>query len=90
MDGLDVKRIGPSYVVQINFRSPNAEQGVKIANTVIDGYIFDQLNASTRPIGALATGCKSGYRHCGNRPRLRNVPSLNTRRRITLYRPAGL
>ena len=45
MDGLDVKRIGPSYVVQINFRSPNAEQGVKIANTVIDAYIFDQLNA---------------------------------------------
>ena len=45
MDGLDLKRIGPSYVVQINFRSPNAEQGVKIANTVIDGYIFDQLNA---------------------------------------------
>jgi succinoglycan biosynthesis transport protein ExoP len=45
MAGLDVKRNGPSYVVQINFRSANAEQGTKIANTVIDGYIFDQLNA---------------------------------------------
>ena len=43
--GLDVKRVGPSYVVQINFRSPNAEQGTKIANALIDGYIFDQLNA---------------------------------------------
>ena len=45
LTGLDVKRIGPSYVVQINFRSPNAEQATKIANAIIDGYIFDQLNA---------------------------------------------
>ena len=44
-DGLDVRRSGPSYVVQVNFRSPNAEQSTKIANAVIDGYIFDQLNA---------------------------------------------
>ena len=45
MTGLNVRRIGPSYMVQINFRSPNAEQATKIANAVIDGYIFDQLNA---------------------------------------------
>jgi succinoglycan biosynthesis transport protein ExoP len=45
MDGLGVKRTGPSYVVQIDFRSPNAEQGTKIANALIDGYISDQLNA---------------------------------------------
>ena len=45
MSGLNVSRIGPSYMVQINFRSPNAEQATKIANAVIDGYIFDQLNA---------------------------------------------
>jgi polysaccharide biosynthesis transport protein len=45
MDGLEVKRSGPSYVVQIMFRSANAEQGTKIANAMIDGYIFDQLNA---------------------------------------------
>ena len=45
MSGLSVSRIGPSYLVQISFRSPNAEQATKIANAVIDGYIFDQLNA---------------------------------------------
>jgi polysaccharide biosynthesis transport protein len=43
--GTDVKRIGQSYVLQINFRSPNADLATKVANTVIDGYMFDQLNA---------------------------------------------
>ncbi|MFZ2135635.1 MAG: AAA family ATPase [Xanthobacteraceae bacterium] len=43
--GLSVGRIGPSYLVQISFRSPSAEQATKIANAAIDGYIFDQLNA---------------------------------------------
>jgi succinoglycan biosynthesis transport protein ExoP len=42
---LDVKRIGPSYLFAINFRSSNPDQAAKIANAVIDGYIFDQLNA---------------------------------------------
>jgi succinoglycan biosynthesis transport protein ExoP len=45
MGGLDVKRIGQSYVLLISFRSPNADVATKVANTIIDGYIFDQLNA---------------------------------------------
>jgi succinoglycan biosynthesis transport protein ExoP len=44
-NGLSVKRIGQSYMMQIDFRSQNKEQAIKIANTVIDAYIFDQLNA---------------------------------------------
>jgi succinoglycan biosynthesis transport protein ExoP len=44
-NGLSVKRIGQSYMMQIDFRSQNKEQATKIANTVIDAYIFDQLNA---------------------------------------------
>jgi polysaccharide biosynthesis transport protein len=43
--GLDVKRVGQSYLMRIDFHSQNQEQTVKIANAVIDGYIFDQLNA---------------------------------------------
>ena len=43
--GLEVKRVGPSYLVRIDFRSPNPEQAVKVANAMIDAYIFDQLNA---------------------------------------------
>src|SRR5262249_28394275 len=42
---LDVRRIGTSYIMKIDFRSHNREQAVKIADAMIDAYIFDQLNA---------------------------------------------
>jgi polysaccharide biosynthesis transport protein len=43
--GLSIKRLGASYMMQIDFRSENKEQGARIANAMTDGYIFDQLNA---------------------------------------------
>jgi succinoglycan biosynthesis transport protein ExoP len=45
MSQLDIRRIGTSYILRIDFRSRNREQAVKITNTMIDAYIFDQLNA---------------------------------------------
>jgi polysaccharide biosynthesis transport protein len=45
MDGLEARRIGQSYMVQIKFQSHDREQAPKIANATIDAYIFDQLNA---------------------------------------------
>ena len=42
---LDVRRIGTSYIMKIDFRSRNREQAVKIADAMVDAYIFDQLNA---------------------------------------------
>jgi polysaccharide biosynthesis transport protein len=42
---LAVRRIGTSYIMKIDFRSRNSEQAVKIANAMVDAYIFDQLNA---------------------------------------------
>ena len=45
MKQLDVRRIGTSYLMRIDFRSRNREQAVKIVNTMIDAYILDQLNA---------------------------------------------
>jgi len=44
-NGLGIKRLGQSYMMQIDFRSQDGEQAAKIANTMIDAYIFDQLNA---------------------------------------------
>ena len=44
-DGLSIHRIGLSYLIKIDFRSHKPEQAAKIANAMIDGYIFDQLNA---------------------------------------------
>ena len=42
---LNVHRIGASYLIGIDFSSSNAALAVKVANGVIDGYIFDQLNS---------------------------------------------
>ena len=42
---LEVQRVGLSYLIRINFRSTNPELASKIANAVVDGYIYDQLNA---------------------------------------------
>jgi polysaccharide biosynthesis transport protein len=38
-NGLSIKRLGGSYMMQIDFRSENKEQAAKIANTMIDAYI---------------------------------------------------
>jgi succinoglycan biosynthesis transport protein ExoP len=43
-DGLSIKRLGQSYMMNIDFRSQDKERAAKIANTMIDAYIFDQLN----------------------------------------------
>ena len=42
---LSVKRIGLTYVIQIGFRSFNAERAAQITNAVADAYIVDQLEA---------------------------------------------
>jgi succinoglycan biosynthesis transport protein ExoP len=42
---LSVKRIGLTYVIEINFQSHDAERAAHIANEVADAYILDQLEA---------------------------------------------
>jgi polysaccharide biosynthesis transport protein len=44
-NGLNIQRVGQSFMMRINFRSQNKEQATRISNAMIDGYIFDQLNA---------------------------------------------
>lgn len=45
MAGLDIKRVGQSYMLRIDFRSNSPEHAVKVANAMTDAYIFEQLNA---------------------------------------------
>ena len=45
MDGLSIRRSAASYVIGISFQGNNADHAAKIASLIIDGYIFDQLNA---------------------------------------------
>jgi polysaccharide biosynthesis transport protein len=42
---IDAKRLGVSFLIKIDFQSPNPEQAAKIANAMVDAYIVDQLNA---------------------------------------------
>ncbi len=44
-DRLSIKRVGLSYIIQINFRSFDPERAAQIANAVSDSYIVDQLEA---------------------------------------------
>lgn len=42
---LDIKRDGLSYVIEISFRSYDADKAARIANAIVDAYIVDQLDA---------------------------------------------
>jgi succinoglycan biosynthesis transport protein ExoP len=45
MGGLQVRRAGASFMIQIEVRSASADHAMRIANAMVDAYIFDQLNA---------------------------------------------
>jgi polysaccharide biosynthesis transport protein len=40
---LTVRRIGPTYVIEITFRSRNAERAAEVANAIGEAYISEQL-----------------------------------------------
>ena len=42
---LDVRRVGLSYIMRIDVRWHNPDQATKIANAMVDAYVFEQLNA---------------------------------------------
>jgi succinoglycan biosynthesis transport protein ExoP len=48
--GLQVERVGRSYVTDITFESRDPETAAKIANALADGYISDQLNAKQQTL----------------------------------------
>ena len=45
LNGLDVRRVGASYLLRIDYRGNSPEHAAKIANAMVDAYVFDQLNA---------------------------------------------
>jgi len=62
--GLDVRRVGQSYMLRIDFRGGNAGQAAKIANAMVDAYVFcfrsAQCKVSGNPTGwRLAAGATS-------------------------------
>jgi uncharacterized protein involved in exopolysaccharide biosynthesis/Mrp family chromosome partitioning ATPase len=54
-DGLDIRRVGVSYAIEISFRSPDAEEAAKIANATANALVREQLEtkaAAAREGGA--------------------------------------
>jgi uncharacterized protein involved in exopolysaccharide biosynthesis len=45
---LSVKRVGPTYIVEINFESADPERAAQILNTVAETYIMTQMDAKYR------------------------------------------
>ncbi|TYO60837.1 polysaccharide biosynthesis tyrosine autokinase [Bradyrhizobium hipponense] len=44
-NGLSIKRVGVSYVIEISFQALSQEQAAQIANAVADDYIVDSLES---------------------------------------------
>jgi polysaccharide biosynthesis transport protein len=45
LENLEVKRVGATYLIDVDFRSRSPNQAAQIANAVADAYISDQLDA---------------------------------------------
>jgi succinoglycan biosynthesis transport protein ExoP len=43
--GLTAKRVGMSFIIEVSFRSRDAELSAQIVNAVADGYLLDQAGA---------------------------------------------
>lgn len=45
LDGVDVKRVGRTYVLEIDFTSPSPELAAKVAKAIATAYLTDQLDS---------------------------------------------
>jgi polysaccharide biosynthesis transport protein len=59
--GLDVKRVGLSYLVNINFSSPNQEFALKIANAAADAYVVAEMDAKFKNLSEASNWLEGRY-----------------------------
>jgi succinoglycan biosynthesis transport protein ExoP len=60
--GLEVKRAGLSYLVNINFTSPNAELALKVANAAADAYVVAEMDAKYKNLREASNWLEDRYR----------------------------
>jgi succinoglycan biosynthesis transport protein ExoP len=53
--GLTIKRLGLSYVMEIDFQSTDAQRAAQIANAIADAYVVDSLEAKYQSSRRAAT-----------------------------------
>jgi polysaccharide biosynthesis transport protein len=51
MGGVSAKRVGLTYVIEVGFQSRSPDGAAKIANSVVEAYIRDQLDAKVQATG---------------------------------------
>ena len=69
-----VRRIGPSFAVEISFQSHNPARAAEVANAIADAYIADMWSSAGSPIRMRWPGCRSACQSCVGklqRPRTR-------------------
>ena len=63
--GLEVKRVGLTYLIAVNSTSNNPTQAVKIANAAAEAYIVSQMTANFEAIGQASEWLQERYRALG-------------------------
>jgi len=82
LEGIQVRRVAPSYIVQIDFRSRHPAQAAKIANALADAYASEQLTAKFQANRRATDWLRE--RLDTLRP---SAQSSNTRQNTTSYQP---
>ena len=60
-DGLDVRRVGLSYLVNVNFSSHSEALTARIANAAANAYVFAELRAKEQDIGEASNWLQKRY-----------------------------
>jgi succinoglycan biosynthesis transport protein ExoP len=58
---LEVKRVGFSYLVTINYSSENPDKALKVANAAADAYVNAEMDAKFRAIGKASEWLQQRY-----------------------------
>jgi polysaccharide biosynthesis transport protein len=59
--GLDVRRVGLSYLVNIGFTSPKPDLAVKIANAAADAYVIAEMDAKFKSLSQASSWLQDRY-----------------------------
>ena len=88
-DGLDVRRVGLSYLVNVNFSSHSEALTARIANAAANAYVFAELRAKEQDIGEASNWLQKRYKSLQEQASAadRAVVDFEDQRRYYRHRP---
>jgi succinoglycan biosynthesis transport protein ExoP len=87
--GLEVKRVGLTYLITVNSTSNNPTQAVKIANAAADAYVVAQMTANYEAIGQAGDWLQERYRTLGKQAADAEREVMDFKRRNNIVTVAG-